>query len=223
MDDRIISIPEAVKNKVMENVRPVDWFQWWMMDDRYTPYPCKRLWRTRLCASGLFGMIDDKYAPYPCPRLQKTVMAVAWFRWWMRDDRYTPYLCQRLQRTRSWETGDWWIILDEGWQVCTLSMPEAAKNKDMGNWRLVDYFGWGMTAMHLIHARGYEEQGHGDWWMQGVQTWMVDNGWQVHTLSIPEAMMRKAAGDWWPRGVAEDGWLLHCRMSSYSDFPLWKS
>lgn len=49
-------------------------------------------------------------------------------------------------------------------------------------------------------------------------------GWEaVSTLSSPEAMMRNAAGVWCPRGVPEDGRLLHCRMSSYSDLPLWNS
>lgn len=38
--------------------------------------------------------------------------------------------------------------------------------------------------------------------------------WGVITLSRPEAMMRKAAGLWCPRGVAEEGRLLACRISS---------
>ena len=163
MDDRIISIPEAMKNKVMGNVRLVDWFQWWMMDDRYTPYPCKRLWRTRLCASGLFWMMDDKYAPYPCQRLQRTVMVADWFRWWMMisthlihargckeqghgkletvglflmmDDSYASHPCQRLQRPKSWETGDCWIILDEGYE-------EQGHGELEAGGCMVYWFGW---------------------------------------------------------------------------------
>ena len=43
------------------------------------------------------------------------------------------------------------------------------------------------------------------------------------TLSNPEARMRKAAGVWWPLGVLEEGELLLCNTSSYSDLPLWKA
>ena len=64
----------------------------------------------------------------------------------------------------------------------------------------------------------------GDGWVAVSDRWIaVGAGWLEQTLSMPEAMIRKAAGDWWPRGVTEDGWLLHCRTSSYSDFPLWKT
>lgn len=43
MMNSTLFIPEAMKNEVMGNVRLVDLFQQWMMDDRYTLYPCKRL------------------------------------------------------------------------------------------------------------------------------------------------------------------------------------
>ena len=40
----------------------------------------------------------------------------------------------------------------------------------------------------------------------------------IETLSNPEALMRKAAGNWCPLGVRLDGALLHCNTSAYSDF-----
>jgi hypothetical protein len=43
------------------------------------------------------------------------------------------------------------------------------------------------------------------------------------TFSSPEALIRNAAGPWCPRAVCDDGELLHCNTSSYSDFPVWNS
>ena len=39
----------------------------------------------------------------------------------------------------------------------------------------------------------------------------------IITLSNPDALIRKAAGNWCPLGVRLDGTLLHCSTSAYSD------
>lgn len=62
---------------------------------------------------------------------------------------------------------------------------------------------------------------HRSWKGKGGRSKLKGQGWL--TASRPEVMMRKAAGDWWPLAVELDGSLLHCKMSSYSDFPVWNS